>query len=89
MRQHVAYARTHSTVKGVPSNISSNVQLVSDILAYHIIPGTFSTAATAPNDTVARTLLNDSSVNFLEGNKNQVLAWQNSTSGKVSILNQK
>ncbi|TDL21231.1 FAS1 domain-containing protein [Rickenella mellea] len=82
------FAPNNNAFKGVPSNISSNVQLVSDIIAYHVLPGTFSTAATAPNTTVARTLLNDSSVTFLEGNKNQVVAWQNSTSGKVTILNQ-
>lgn len=74
---------------GVPSNITSNPDLIVDILGYHVVPGTFDTNSSFPNTTVGRTLLNASSgYVYLEGNKNQVLAWSD-VNGTLIILNQK
>lgn len=77
------------SVSGVPSNISGNATVLSDVLTYHVVQGNFSTqTASFPNVTVGRTLLNDSAVVSLEGNKSQVLAWSKMSDGKIQILNQ-
>lgn len=70
-------------------NISSNPELLANVLSYHILPGKFDTTQTYPNTTVGRTLLDHTSgLVFLEGNRNQALAWSN-VAGTSRILNQK
>ena len=78
------------TVEGAHPNITSDPELLAEVLSYHILPGTFALNATPafPNTTVARTLFNSSDLVFLEGGKNQVLAWTNDSSD-IRILNQK
>ena len=71
------------------ANVTSDAELLADVLSYHVVPGTFDTTATLPNTTIGRTLLNASNLVFLEGNKSQVLAWANESDGHVHILNQK
>lgn len=79
----------HFTVTGIHPNISSNPELLANVLSYHVLPGAFSTTQTFPNTTVGRTLLNhSSSLVFLEGDRNQVVAWANEN-GTDRILNQK
>lgn len=76
-------------VTGIHPNISSNPDLLANVLSYHVVPGSFNVTQSFPNTTVGRTLLNhNSSLVFLEGDKNQVLAWSD-INGTVRILNQK
>lgn len=73
------------------ANLTSNPELVADRIAYHVVSGTFNatSAQSFPNTTIGRTLLNDSSLVFLEGgHKNQVVAWAKEGS-TTHILNQK
>ncbi|KAI5114978.1 hypothetical protein M0805_009179 [Coniferiporia weirii] len=72
---------------GAHPNITSNADLLADVLSYHVVPGTFGPAQAFPNTTVGRTLLNDSDLVFLEGGKSQVLAWA-AEGGTTHILNQ-
>jgi len=72
------------------TTIPSSQTEIADVVALHIIPGTFpnsSVFATFPNTTVLRTSLNDSNVVALEGNKSQVIVVANEDS-KINILNQ-
>ena len=80
--------RTHVVV-GLLPNISSDPEILAQVLSYHVLPGTFNVTDTPsfPNTTVARTLFNSSSLVFLEGGRSQALAWSNSSDG-VTILNQ-
>lgn len=81
--------RNSVAVVGLHPNISADPNLLASVLSYHVLPGTFNVTPTFPNTTVGRTLLNASSdLVFLEGNKNQVLAWANE-SNVTTILNQK
>jgi uncharacterized surface protein with fasciclin (FAS1) repeats len=83
------FAPTNDAFANVPSSVANDTQLLADIIAYHVLPGNYSgVAATAPNVTIGPTLLNDSSLVHLEGNKSQVIAWQAQSDQKVHILNQ-
>ncbi|KAK0458258.1 FAS1 domain-containing protein [Desarmillaria tabescens] len=84
------------------SSLSSDDNLFALTILYHIVSGNFSSnngtnstsgtnatleAATYPNVTIGRTLLDDPSVVQLEGNKSQVLVWS-SVDGTVQMYNQ-
>lgn len=81
------------TVTRLPMNITSNPEMLANILSYHIVSGNFSQsngslqASMFPNDTIARTTLNTTDLVMLEGNKSQVLVWT-SENGTVMIQNQ-
>ncbi|KAK0200078.1 FAS1 domain-containing protein [Desarmillaria ectypa] len=78
------------------SSLSSDDNLFALTILYHIVSGDFSStngtnatleAATYPNVTIGRTLLDDPSVVQLEGHKSQVLVWS-SIDGTVQMYNQ-
>ncbi|OCB88444.1 Fasciclin-domain-containing protein [Sanghuangporus baumii] len=81
------FAPNNDAWAGALPNVTSSAESLTELLSYHVVPGTFNTTATYPNTTIGRTLLNSSDVVFLEGNKRQVLAWSD-LSGTVTILNQ-
>ncbi|KLO17860.1 Fasciclin-domain-containing protein [Schizopora paradoxa] len=82
------FAPNNAGFTGIHPNISSNPDLLANVLSYHVVPGSFNVTQSFPNTTVGRTLLNhNSSLVFLEGDKNQVLAWSD-INGTVRILNQ-
>ncbi|KAI0820619.1 FAS1 domain-containing protein [Trametes gibbosa] len=86
----VLFAPTDSAFDSLPSNITSNVDQLADVFAYHAVQGNFTgTSTTYPNITLGRTLLNDTTLVQLEGNKSQVVAWALRADGKVHILNQR
>lgn len=77
-------------MSNAPSNVTSNLNLFTDVFGYHIVPGNFSgTVPTFPNDTVGRTLLTDPNFVQLEGGKAQVVAWALRADGKIHVLNQR
>ena len=77
-------------VEAVPSNVTSDGDLLTDVIAYHIVSGNFSDANTTyPNVTIGRTLLSDPKFVQLEGDPHQVVAWANRADGKVHVLNQR
>jgi len=83
-------APSDTALKAIPSNIASDPNAVSQVLAYHVLQGPFlnsSFFSNSPNNTVIRTLLNDSSLVQLEGNKPQVVV-ATVKDGKITILNQ-
>jgi len=83
-------APSDTAFKAVPSGIMNDANAVSQILAYHVLQGAFvnsSSFSDSPNNTIARTLLNDTSLVALEGNLTQVVA-ATVKSGKITILNQ-
>ncbi|KAI0917720.1 hypothetical protein AcV7_007057 [Taiwanofungus camphoratus] len=83
---YVLFAPTDDAFSNAPSNVTSDL---SNLFAYHLVSGNFSDVATNyPNVTLGRTLLNDTNVVQLEGNKSQVLAWAVRSDGKTHILNQ-
>ncbi|KAI0638779.1 hypothetical protein C8Q77DRAFT_1151809 [Trametes polyzona] len=86
----VLFAPTDSAFEKVPSNITSNNDVLADVVAYHVVQGNFTgTTTTYPNTTLGRTLLNDPTYVQLEGNKSQVVAWAVRGDGKVHVLNQR
>ncbi|KAI9062255.1 FAS1 domain-containing protein [Trametes sanguinea] len=86
----VLFAPTDSAFDSAPSNITSDVNLLADVVAYHVVQGNFSgTSTTYPNTTLGRTLLSDPTYVQLEGNKSQVVAWAIRADQKVHVLNQR
>lgn len=78
---------TRFTVSSSPINLTSNPTSVLDLLSYHVVSGNFTDQTSPyPNITLGRTLLNDSSLVWLEGNESQVLAWSNGSAG-LFVLN--
>lgn len=74
--------------QGSHANIS-NETCLADIISYHIVSGNFvNNTETYPNETIGRTLLNDSSLVMLEGNQSQVLVWSKSENGSLFVINQ-
>lgn len=73
----------------VSANLTSNTNLLADTLMYHFVSGSFppSAFAMAPNHTILRTFLNDSTFVMLEANHSQVLAASNE-GGMITLLNQ-
>ncbi len=78
------------TVTSVPSNVTSDVDALADVIAYHIASGNFTGVSTTyPNNTLGTTLLNDPKVVQLEGSgQPQVLVWTTREDGQVHVLNQ-
>ncbi|KAF5371368.1 hypothetical protein D9615_009668 [Tricholomella constricta] len=79
--------------------ISNDPQALATILSYHVLPGNFINSSSSdsaldcgvyPAVTVGRTLLTNSTLVQLEGNKGQVVAWtRNDTSNStIYFLNQ-
>lgn len=63
---------------------------LAEILSYHVVFGSIAADAnTFPNVTIGTTALNASDSDFLEGGKNQVLAWTKTGDGSIRVLNQK
>ncbi|KAI0641205.1 FAS1 domain-containing protein [Trametes meyenii] len=86
----VLFAPTDSAFDSAPSNITTDNDLLADVVAYHIAQGNFTgDSTTYPNTTLGRTLLNDPKYVQLEGNKSQVVAWALRADGKVHVLNQR
>ncbi|KAG6844257.1 hypothetical protein H0H87_008350 [Tephrocybe sp. NHM501043] len=78
---------------------TNNSETLANILAYHILPGNFVNSSmnssaldsgVLPNVTLGHTLLTNSSLVQLEGNKPQVVAWsRNDSNGQIYFLNQR
>ncbi|KAH9913125.1 FAS1 domain-containing protein [Epithele typhae] len=89
-RSFLIFAPSNEALAAIPSNVSSNPEILNDIISYHIVQGNFSGVVTNyPNVTLGRTLLNDSRFVSLEGDQAQALAWANRSDGKFHILNQR
>lgn len=87
-RNWTIFAPSDAAFKAVAANVSSDANSFANILAYHIVSGNFTgLTATFPNVTLGRTLLSNSSLVSLEGNKSQVVAWTNEN-GTIQVLNQ-
>ncbi|KAI1785569.1 FAS1 domain-containing protein [Ganoderma leucocontextum] len=78
------------TDNALPSNVTSDVDALADVIAYHIASGNFTGVSTTyPNTTLGTTLLNDPKVVQLEASgQPQALAWAARDDGKVHVLNQ-
>ncbi|KAI8983181.1 FAS1 domain-containing protein [Trametes punicea] len=86
----VLFAPTDSAFDSAPSNITSNADLLADVVAYHVVQGNFTGTSTHyPNTTLGRTLLSDPTYVQLEGNKSQVVAWAIREDNKTHVLNQR
>ncbi|KAI0668736.1 FAS1 domain-containing protein [Trametes maxima] len=86
----VLFAPTDAAFDSAPSNVTSDNDLLADVVAYHVAQGNFSGDSPAyPNTTLGRTLLHDPKYVQLEGNRSQVLAWAVRADGKVHVLNQR
>ncbi|KAF9043849.1 FAS1 domain-containing protein [Hymenopellis radicata] len=87
------FAPDNEAFTGAPDAFASDDELVARVLSYHIVSGNFTSnngsleSQIFPNSTVGRTLLNNSSLVQLEGNKSQVLVWTK-VDNTVQILNQ-
>ncbi|KAG1807371.1 FAS1 domain-containing protein [Suillus variegatus] len=81
------FAPNNQAFSSSPINLTSNPTSVLDLLSYHVVSGNFTDQTSPyPNITLGRTLLNDSSLVWLEGNESQVLAWSNGSAG-LFVLN--
>lgn len=69
--------------------MNQDPNVLTDIVAYHVVFGHFQNVTDYPNTTIGRTALGDPSVVMLEGNKNQVVAWARRSDDQVHVLNQK
>ncbi|TCD65884.1 hypothetical protein EIP91_002044 [Steccherinum ochraceum] len=85
---HLLFAPTNQALQAI--SLTDNNTL-ADTLAYHVVPGNFSSSVpTYPNTTLGRTLLTDGNFVQLEGgNKAQVVAWATRADKKIHVLNQK
>ena len=77
-------------VGSVPSNVTSDVGALTDVISYHIASGNFTDISTTyPNVTLGNTLLDNPQVVQLEApGQPQALAWATREDGKVHVLNQ-
>ena len=77
-------------VGSVPSNVTSDVGALTDVISYHIASGNFTDISTTyPNVTLGNTLLNNPQVVQLEApGQPQALAWATREDGKVHVRNQ-
>ncbi|KAF8841404.1 Fasciclin-domain-containing protein, partial [Paxillus ammoniavirescens] len=83
------FAPTNEALSALDPATASNNTLLGDIVLYHVVSGDFvNETQTCPNVTIGRTLLNDSALVTLEGNKSQVLAWSKTENGSTIVLNQ-
>ncbi|CAE6415200.1 unnamed protein product [Rhizoctonia solani] len=69
------FAPNNEAFGRVPQNVSSNTNLLTSILSYHIVEGHYNASdfAREPNHTIVRTYLTDPSLVNLEGGRGQVL----------------
>jgi len=83
------FAPDNHAFSGVPANITSNPNLVAEILSYHVVQGNYNDSFFGPNaNTVLRTALNASDQVFLgPGDQHQVLVGRLDGSN-IRILNQ-
>ncbi|KIY72587.1 Fasciclin-domain-containing protein [Cylindrobasidium torrendii FP15055 ss-10] len=90
---YTIFAPTNEAFSGASDELASNDELLARLLSYHIVAGDFTNdngtlaSSLSPNNTVGRTLLNDTGVVQLEGNKSQVLVWS-SLNDEIIIQNQ-
>ncbi|KAG2130284.1 FAS1 domain-containing protein [Suillus bovinus] len=81
------FAPNNQAFSSSPINLTSDPTSILDLLSYHIVHGNFTDQTPSyPNITLGRTLLNDSSLVWLEGNESQVLAWSKGSNG-IFVLN--
>ncbi|QRW04302.1 homoaconitate hydratase [Ceratobasidium sp. AG-Ba] len=82
------FAPNNAAFGAVPSNVSSNADLLASILSYHVADGHLNASdfAAAPNHTIARTFLNNSELVTLEANRGQVIVAERTSNGSVVIL---
>ncbi|KAG8729028.1 hypothetical protein FRC12_021305 [Ceratobasidium sp. 428] len=82
------FAPNNAAFAGVPNNVSSNSNLLTSILSYHVLDGHLNASdfAAAPGHSVARTFLNSSDLVALEGNRSQVVVAERASNGSVTIL---
>ncbi|KIJ63995.1 hypothetical protein HYDPIDRAFT_133294 [Hydnomerulius pinastri MD-312] len=82
------FAPTNAALSALDPAVAGNQNLLSDIIAYHVVSGNFvNQSETYPNVTIGRTLLNDSALVMLEGGKAQVLPWSKAANGSMFALN--
>ncbi|KAF8753511.1 Homoaconitase, mitochondrial [Rhizoctonia solani] len=69
------FAPNNEAFGRVPQNVSSNTDLLTSILSYHIVEGHYNASdfAREPNHTIVRTYLTNPSLVNLEGGRGQVL----------------
>ncbi|KAI0757692.1 FAS1 domain-containing protein [Daedaleopsis nitida] len=85
----LVFAPTDQAFGSLPSNVSSNVDALTDVIAYHIVSGNFTgVTSNYPNVSLGHTLLSDPNMVQLEGGQHQVVAWATRADGKVHVLNQ-
>ncbi|KAF9269741.1 FAS1 domain-containing protein [Marasmius fiardii PR-910] len=88
------FVPNNQAISQVPQNIAGDSDALANIISYHILQGNFTDPSGSvlgqnlPNVTIGRTLLNDSSLVQLEGNRSQVLVWGKESGGAIRILNQ-
>ncbi|KAG2357705.1 hypothetical protein BDR07DRAFT_1419484 [Suillus spraguei] len=81
------FAPNNQAFSSAPINLTSDPTSVRNLLSYHVVHGNFTDQTSSyPNITLGRTLLNDSSLVWLEGNESQVLAWSKGSNG-IFVLN--
>lgn len=80
------FAPSNEAFAAVPSEVSSNTTLLTEILAYHILNNTYSVNGTmvAPNHTIARTLLKGGGYT-LPGNRSAPLVLSRNSSDAMSF----
>ncbi|KAH7921506.1 FAS1 domain-containing protein [Leucogyrophana mollusca] len=82
------FAPNNAALQAVPASTTGDANLLADIISYHVVSGNFTNETmTYPNVTIGRTLLNDSTLVTLEGNKSQVLPWSKLENGTTAVLN--
>jgi uncharacterized surface protein with fasciclin (FAS1) repeats len=86
---YTVFAPNDQALSNVPQNVTSNPDLLTSVISYHIVRGNFTGVSSAyPNVTIGRSLLNESSLVMLEGNKSQVVVWSTREDQQVHVLNQ-
>ncbi|KAG9081262.1 hypothetical protein FRC06_005685 [Ceratobasidium sp. 370] len=82
------FAPNNEAFGRVPSSVSSDVDLLTSILSYHVLDGRFNASdfATTPQHTIARTFLKSSNLVMLEANKSQVVVVERASNGSVAVL---
>ncbi|KAF9643665.1 FAS1 domain-containing protein [Thelephora ganbajun] len=85
---YTVFAPNNDAFSNAPSSATQDPNVLTDVVAYHVVFGHFPNVTDYPNTTIGRTSLEDSSVVMLEGNKSQVVAWARREDGQVHVLNQ-
>ncbi|KAI0344315.1 FAS1 domain-containing protein [Trametopsis cervina] len=87
---YLIFAPNNDAWSKAPKNVTGNQTALTDVFAYHLVPGNFSgDSSTYPNVTLGQTLLRGDGEVFLEGNKPQVVAWAVRDDNKTHVLNQR